>query len=136
MPGAANAIVMKNALVTVDTVEFANQVRKARLVPTQNIQTYRTLVPDGAQQDVDSATWVLELAGLQINHTGGLADALRDGDGLELDVILQPKVGTGQPKMTFVILGMQVPFGGETGTYMEIDMSFPVIGAPTPGVAS
>lgn len=136
MPAAANAIVMKNALVTVETVEYANQVRKARLVPTQNIQTYRTLVPDGAQNDVDSATWVLELAGLQINHTGGLADALRDGDGTELDIVLQPKVGTGQPKATFTIIGMQVPFGGESGTFMEIDMSFPVVGQPTWGTAS
>jgi hypothetical protein len=138
MTAAANAIVFKNAVVTIDGVEYANQVNKARFVPTQETQTYKTLVPDGAQQDVDSATWTLELAGLQINHANGLAKALRDAAAIGdlIDVTIQPKVGSGQPTMTGTITPLKVPFGGEQGKFLEFDMTFPVTGEPTDGVSA
>lgn len=131
MPAAAGAFVIKDALVTVDSVEYANQVRIGRLVPDQPIQTYRTLVPDGAQQDVDSPVWTFELTGLQINKTGGLAKALRAlTPGDEVDVILAPNNKTGEDQAAFTIKALAVPFGGEQGSYAEIEMVFPVVGAP------
>lgn len=132
MPAAAGAFVVKNALVTIDSVEYANQVRIARLRPDQPIQTYRTLVPDGAQQDVDSATWTFELTGLQINETGGLAKALRAFDvGEQVSVVLAPNNETGDDKATFTIVALKPPFGGEQGNYAEMEMVFPVVGEPT-----
>lgn len=131
MPAAANAFVLKNGLVTVDSVEYANQARIARLVPDQPIQSYRTLVPDGAQQDVDSPVWTFELTGLQINRSGGLAAALRAlAVGEEVEVILAPRNLVGDQKATFTIVSMVPPFGGEQGSYAEIEMSFPVVGSP------
>lgn len=131
MPAAAGAFVVKDGIVTIDAVEYANQVRIGRLVPDQPIQTYRTMVPDGAQQDVDSATWTFELTGLQINRTGGLASALRAlAVGEQVEVILAPRDVVGDDKATFTIVGMEPPFGGEQGSYAEIEMSFPVIGSP------
>ena len=53
MPAPTGALVLCDSLFTVDGTDYANQVRKVRLVPDQSIQTYRTLVPDGAVQDVD-----------------------------------------------------------------------------------
>lgn len=131
MPAAAGAFVVKDALVTIDSVEYANQVRIGRLVPDQSIQTYRTLVPDGAQQDVDSPVWTFELTGLQINRTGGLAKALRAiAPGEEVEVVLAPNNVVGDDQATFTIKGLAVPFGGEQGSYAEIEMVFPVVGDP------
>lgn len=132
MPAAAGAYVVKNATVTIDSVEYANQVRVARLVPDQPIQTYRTLVPDGAQQDVDSATWTFEVTGLQINSTGGLAKALRAmAVGDQVDVVLAPRDTVGDDQAAFTIVALMPPFGGEQGSYAEMEMVFPVVGQPT-----
>ena len=132
MPAAANAYVIKDVSITIDAVEYANQVRIARLVPDQPIQTYRTMVPDGAQQDVDSATWTFELTGLQINKTGGLASALRAFTvGEQVEVTLAPRNLAGDDEATFTIVTVEPPFGGEQGSYAEIEMSFPVVGSPT-----
>lgn len=131
MAAADGAYVVKNASVTVDAIEYANQARIARLVPDQPIQTYRTLVPDGAQQDVDSPTWTFELTGLQINKTGGLAKALRALTvGEQVEVVLEPRTDVGDDKATFTIVAMSPPFGGEQGKYAEIEMVFPVVGQP------
>ena len=51
MPAATGAMVFKDGVITIDGVQYTNQLRKARLVPAQNIQTYPTLVPDGFGQD-------------------------------------------------------------------------------------
>ncbi|MEU5939406.1 hypothetical protein ABZ807_09465 [Micromonospora sp. NPDC047548] len=136
MPAAVGAHVYKNALVTIATIQYANQVTKARLVPDQPVQTLRTLVPDGVLQDVDSPVWTFELAGLQINVTGGLAKALRDANGGELEVILQPKVGTAQATATFTIVALMPEFGGEQGNWLTQDLSLPVIGQPVFGTSA
>jgi hypothetical protein len=136
MPAPTGTITYKNALVTINSVEYANQATRARLVPDTPIQTMRTLVPDGVIQDVDSTTWTFELAGAQIWTTGGLADALNDAAGTEVDVVLQLKAGVGQPTATFSIIALPVPFGGDQGQILPFEASFPVVGAPVFGVSS
>jgi hypothetical protein len=129
-------IVMKDASIKVDDIEYANQVRKARLVPDQQTQTYKTLVPDGVIQDTDQAVWTLELEGLQINATGGLAKALRTAAGTVIEVIVQPKVGTGQDIATVNVLVPAIPFGGEQGEFLVMDLSIPVVGQPVLSTAA
>lgn len=136
MPAPTGAHVYKNALVTVDDVQYANQVTRARLVPDTPIQTVRTLVPDGVVQDVDSTVWVFELSGLQINIASGLAKALRDAAGTEIEVVLQPKVGLSQPTATFTILALPGEFGGEQGSFLTTEMELPVVGAPVFGTSA
>ncbi len=135
MPAPTGALVFKDTLITVDGVDYANQKNKSRLVPDQPIQTYRTLVPDGVVQDVDSVVWTWEIAGLQINSPGGLAKALRTASGNQIAVVLQPKTGVGQDKATFTALALMPEFGGEQGAYMVIDLSLPVIGGVTFGTS-
>jgi hypothetical protein len=135
MPAATGYIVMKDASVKINAIEYANQVRKARFVPDQSVQSYRTLVPDGAIQDTDNAVWTLELEGLQINATGGLAKALRTAINTVVVAIVQPKTGTGQDIATCSILVPAIPFGGEQGEFMEIDLTIPCVGAPVMSVA-
>lgn len=135
MPAPTGAQVYRDALITVDTVDYANQLSKARLVPDQPIQTYRTLVPDGVVQDVDSVVWTLELTGLQINIAGGLAAYLRTNSGLTIAWVLQPKTGVGLPKATFTTICLMPEFGGEQGAFQTIDMTLPVNGGVTFGTS-
>jgi hypothetical protein len=137
MAAPTGAIVYKNAIVTIDEVEYANQCTKARLVPDVPIQTVRTLVPDGVVQDVDSAVWTFEVSALQINTAGGLALALRTAaPGDEIDVILQPKAGFSQPKATFTVMALPAPFGGDQGAFLTMELVFPVKGAPVFGTSA
>ncbi len=130
MAAPTGAFVAKNATVTVASVQYANQVRIARLVPDASIQTYRTLVPDGVVQDVDTATWTFELTGLQINKDGGLAKALRAMDtGDVIAVVLAPQSGEGQ-SAAFNAMVVPVPFGGEQGAFATMELVLPVIGTP------
>lgn len=135
MPAPTGAIVFKDALITVDGTDYANQLNKSRLVPDQPIQTFRTLVPDGVVQDADSVVWTWELAGLQINITGGLAAYLRTVSGNQIACVLQPKTGVGLPKATFTALALMPEFGGEQGNFTQIDLSLPVIGGVTFGTS-
>ena len=129
--------VLRDASVSVEATEYANQCTRARLVPDTPIQTVRTLVPDGIVQDVDSPSWVFEVAALQKNDTGGLAKALRDATpGAQLDVILVPKDGLSMPQATFTILALPVLFGGEQGSFGDFEASFPVVGQPVFGTTA
>lgn len=137
MAAPTGVYVLRDASVSIDSVEYANQCTRARLVPDVPIQTKRTLVPDGVVQDVDSAAWTFEVAALQKNNAGGLALALRTATpGDELDVILVPKDGLSMPQATFTILALPVIFGGEQGNWAEFEASFPVIGSPVFGTTA
>lgn len=141
MPAPANTFVLRDALVTVDAVEYANQAWKARLVPEVPIVSQRTLVPDGTITDVDSAIWTFELTIAQINHTGGLAKVLRDAaPGTEMDIVLQPTGGAaevvGSPTATFTVKSMPVAFGGDQGALASNEIVLPVVGSPVFGVTT
>lgn len=129
MPAATGAYVYRDALVTVDGTDYANNLRKARLVPDQPIQTYRTLVPDGTVQDADSVVWSFEIEGLQINTAGGLAAYLRTVSGNTITVVLRPKTGTGLPQATFTAVAMMPEFGGEQGAFLTQTLTLPVNGS-------
>ena len=134
MPAVAGVFVMRDATVSLEGTDYANQLAKARLVPETPIQQYRTLVPDGTLSDVDSSTWTLELTGLQKWITGGLADALNDAAGTKLTLILTPKNGTGNATATCEVTAMPVPFGDEQGKFPTFDITLPVDGSPVFGV--
>lgn len=137
MTAATGVYVLRDASVTIDSVEYNNQCTRARLVPDVPIQTKRTLVPDGAVSDVDSAAWTFEVAALQKNDAGGLAKALRDATpGAELDVVLVPQDGLSKPQATFTILALPVTFGGEQGSWADFEAVFPVIGSPVFGTTA
>lgn len=128
---AAGIYLIKDAVVTINSVQYDNQVTKAQLTPDVPIQTQRTLDPDGAIVDVDSAVWTFEVTALQKNNTGGLAKALRALEpGEEVDCVLQPQNTVGEEKATFTIKALPMPFGGEQGNWPTAEMAFPVVGQP------
>jgi hypothetical protein len=130
MAPAPGAHVIRNALITLEGTEYANQVTKARFVPDTPIQVQRTMVPDGAVTDIDSTVWTLELSGLQIHGTGGLAKALTDAAGTEVEIVVQPKAGVGQEVATATVVALPVEFGGEQGSFRLMELELPVVGVP------
>lgn len=137
MSTPTGAFVMKDSSVEIDGVNYENQMTRGRLVPDTPISTKRTLVPDGIVQDVDSPAWTFEIAALQINDAGGLAEALRTAEpGAELDVVYAPKNEVGEAEATFTILALPVVFGGDQGSFADFEGAFPVVGQPLFGTVS
>jgi tail tube protein len=132
MVAYARAHVLNNAVFTIDEDDYANQVTKVRLVPDTPTQTLRTLVPDGQITDTDSATWTVELSGVQDNGATSLGAALRAAanSGTSVEAVLQPKAGTGQDVATFTFRPAQIEFGGEQGNFRTFDATFGVEGQP------
>jgi len=127
----ARAMVWRNATITIESVEYKDQVSKARLVPDTPTQTMRTF--GGVDKDRDVTSWTLELSGHQDRGTGGLADALDDAvaAGGSLTVVIQSRTGTGQDKATVEIIPVPVEFGGESGEWKTFDQTFEVLDQPT-----
>lgn len=127
---ATGAQIFTDHLFTFDDDNYENQIRKARLVPSSEDVVYKTAVPGGTYVFAVDPTWTLELEGLQINATGGLADAMRTAVGTVVTCTLQPKSGATQKIATFDIRVPPLPFGGEEGAVMVIDLTIAVQGQP------
>lgn len=132
----AGAHVYKDHVVTFDGDTYSDQIRKSRLVPTTNSQTWKAAVPGGVVVDTDDPTWVWEMESLQINKAGGLAKAIRDAAGTTVTVVIQEKSGSGEPTATFDIAVQHVPFGGEEGAFMVTEVEFAVDGQPVFGTSA
>lgn len=132
MVAYARAHVIKYASLEIDEVEYNNQVTKARLVPDTPTQTLRVMEPASSITDTDTAVWSFELAGIQDFGAGSLGAALRTAAaaGTDVDVVFQPKNGVGNDVATFTIRPINIPFGGDVGTFRTFDTNIPVIGAP------
>lgn len=136
MTAYANAFVLKDALLTLGGTDFANQVNSATLTPDSNVQSMRTLVPDGQISDIDSAQWVFSLKGIQDGEDGGLAAYLAENAGTYVDAVYAPRKGTGLTEWTFSVLCLPVPIGGDQGVYAVTEVELPVQGQPVPSAQS
>jgi hypothetical protein len=127
----SDAYLFRDATITIDDTDYANQITKARLVPDTPIQTVRTLVPDGVIQDVDSTVWSFEITGVQSKSaTTSLAAALNTAKGTQVDCVLTPSNGSGNVTASFTIVAVPVDFGGDQGAINTYDATFPVVGQP------
>ncbi len=133
MPAVTGHIgVLKDSLVEVEGVDYANQLTRSRLVPETPSQTVRTLVPDGAVTDTDSASWTWEIAGLQKYATGGLTELLLNASpGDILEVVYEPRRGVvGQPHYEFSVVVKPTTIGGDQGAFSQFELSLEVQGEP------
>lgn len=129
--GYSRAVVIRNpASVTLDDVEMKAQISKARLVPDTPTQTMRTW--GGVDKDRDSTSWTLELSGHQDRGAGSLGAALdaaiAAGDNVE--IVIQPRAGTGQDVATCTFVPVPIEFGGEAGEWKAFEQTFEVIDSP------
>ena len=129
MTAPAGAYVLRDALFTVAGTDYANQCTSVVMTPEQETQTLKTMVPDGIVQDVDTATWTLNVNGIQDFTTAqGLARYLTDHDGEQIAIVFEPKKGGVSATVTAV--AKATPFGGEQGTFVTFDLQLPMIGYP------
>lgn len=129
MPNVENAVMMKNALVTIDGTEYHGEYTTALLTPTQNIVQELTLEPGYVLTDVDDATWTFQLAGPQ-NWVDGVSAYLNTHKGESVEIVLQPKKGSGQAMATFSVIALGGAFGGARGAFASYDLTMPVEGEP------
>lgn len=128
---AAGAFIMRNASTTFSTTEYKQQLTKAELVPETSVEQLKTLDPNTVHSDVDTATWTFDIAGVQDwRVTQGLADFLHANHGQTVEVVLQPRPGSGQRIATFDVICMSPNFGGEQGSWALMELSLPVDGQP------
>lgn len=129
MAAPLGAYVLRDATLTIEATQYANQVTSVVLTPEQETQTLRTMVPDGIVQDVDSAVWTCSINGIQdYVEAQGLARLLTDMSGEQIDLIFAPK--SGGVTATVTVVSKAVPFGGEQGAFVTFDVELPCIGAP------
>jgi hypothetical protein len=123
--------VLRNTLLTIDGVDYANQVTRELLTPDQPSQVTRTAVPDGAIVDNDSPTWTFGVAIVQKLAAGGLVKALNDAPaGTHMDVVWVPKKEDGEPQVTFTIVAKKVAVGSDVGQQPISEVAFDVVGEP------
>lgn len=129
MAAPAGAYVLRDALFTVEGTDYANQCTSVIMTPEQETQTLKTMVPDGIVQDVDTATWTLNINGIQDYVTAqGLARFLTENSGQQIDIVFEPKKGGVSATVTAV--AKATPFGGEQGAFTTFDLQLPMIGEP------
>ena len=133
MAAYAGAFVLRDAVLKLGGTSFQNQVWKATIKPDTPIQQKRTLAPDGTISDVDSATFTLELEGLQDYETSGLADFLWDNAGNQVSFELSPKAGSGKVKFTGTLIAVHSEVGGDQGDFAQFGIELPIIGIPVRG---
>ena len=104
-----------------------------RIVPDTPNQQQRTLVPDGTISDVDSATYTMELQGLQDYETGGLAAYLLTNAGTQVAFVFAPVNTVGKKKFSGTVVAIAPPVGGDQGEFAQFEIEMPIIGQPTTG---
>lgn len=130
MSAPVGGYVLRNATVTVEATGYTNQLKTVMLTPEQATQTYRTLVPDGVKQDVDTPVWSCTLAGLQDYVSAqGLARFLTEMSGQKIDLVITPDVSQGV-SATVTVTAKATTFGGEQGNWAEFSVELPCDGAP------
>lgn len=128
---AGHAYVLRDSSLLFGATDFANAATEATIVPTTEVQTLTTLVPDGVYVDNGATTWVLLLAGVSDWKTGGFAKYLIDHSGEQVEVVLTPRKGADEPTATFTVTCQPVSFGGKAGNFNTFDtINLSVSGAP------
>ncbi len=125
------AHVMRDSLFTFNSVDYTNQVNLVRFTPDTPIEQMPVLSPTSTATDISTTIWSLELGGIQDNGSGSLGAALRAASGTKVDVVFQPRVGTGQDKVTATVVPTPIEFGGEQGSWRTFSVTIPVDGQPT-----
>ncbi|MFV0446392.1 MAG: hypothetical protein ACK5Q5_22695, partial [Planctomycetaceae bacterium] len=137
---AFKAILIKNADVILGDIgtigaNFKLQVRSVRLTPNTNVQTIKTVDPQGVFSETDTTEWVLEIAYLDGYDDGEgtaaelLSQFLFDHSGELLPFEMRARSGgRGWSGDVRIIPGGS---GGGQGEWGEQTVSLPLDGQPT-----
>lgn len=116
---------LKDALVkfgATDSYEAA--VRDVKFTPSTSVVTTRAMSPAAVYQDVDVATWMLEMTYLQDwSTTTSLARYLYANEGNEVVLTFEPI--TGGATITATVTIVPGAIGGTVGQYAEATVAMP-----------
>ena len=125
----ATIITGRKLTISIGATDYSAQAGAVSLVPTNNTEVFQTLAGPAAQRL--STSWELQLTAWQDwNATGGLAEALWDAADTGTPVAFSLEVDN-NAAFTGNIVPVYPTVGGEAGSALEIDISFPVDGDVT-----
>lgn len=128
----SNAHVLKNFdSIEVDGVEMKSQIWKIELTPDQPVQVQRAF-DGGVNVDTDTPSWTAAITCFNSRKAGAFVKALDTARaaGDTVDIVVQPKAGTGQDVATFTVTPVAVGFGGEIGSWHQAEIELPVVDQP------
>jgi hypothetical protein len=126
---------MRYAVVKINGTDYAEDIQTAEMPSAEsNVETYKTLVPNGAIVDEDTPTYTFHLAGAQ--GTDAYA-ALVAAQGTVVDIDFQAEHGSGKTVRSFSVLvpSGSMPLGGQQGQFRAFDVTFNVSGGVTTSVS-
>lgn len=127
---------MRYAVVSINDTDYAEDAQIAELPSAEsNVETYKTLVPNGGIVDEDTPTQTFHLAGAQGTD---LYATLVAAEGTTVDVSFQAEQGTGKTVAAFSMLVPTgcMPLGGQQGQFRAFDLTFNIQGAVTKTVSA
>lgn len=115
---------LKNATVkfgATDTYEAA--VRDIKFTPTTSVVTTRAMTPTAIYQDVEIASWTVEMTFLQDWAVGSLGRYLMTNEGTAVTLIFTPI--SGGVTVTATVTVSPGAIGGAVGEYAESTITLP-----------
>lgn len=124
-------IVLKDAIVTIDSDDFAAAVSSAKLIPSASLVKFKGLKSTAVFTDVTSAEWSLELTFAQDWVTAGsLSRYLLTNEGAIKAAEIAPQSGAG-PSFTMNIVITPGQIGGNVDQVPTATVTLGVQGKPT-----
>jgi hypothetical protein len=115
---------IKNALVRFGTDSYEAAVRDVKFTPSASVVTTRAMTPSAIYQDVDTATWTLDMTYLQdwsVNNS--LARYLYANEGQVVAMTFEPI--NGGATITANVVVTPGAIGGAVGAYAEASVTLP-----------
>ena len=117
-------------------VVFQCQVHAVAITPeVPDLERYVTLCGSGSYSAAGSPSWTADMTVAQVWGPDDLARALWDHQGEEAELIVQVHgegvvAADATPAVRCTVLLQPGPYGGEAETWLEQELSLPLVGAP------
>lgn len=133
--------VMKDALFKVAADNYEKHVSSILGAPSTTTPTitWQGLTPSAkfSAAGVPETKWVLNVSYAQDWKTANsFSRYLLDHAGQEVEVMVQPQVGTGETTFTMTVTIVPGPFGGDVNSVAVGTVQLPISGEPVPGTAA
>lgn len=128
---AVQPFVLKDCTLKVGTDNYEAHVSQVQFSPSSSQVNWKGLTPSSVFSDVTTATWTCSLAYAQDWTTANsLSLYLHNHEGETVDVVFQPKAGTGQPSVEATLLITPGAIGGTVDQVATATVTLGVQGKP------
>lgn len=128
---AVSPFVLKDVTLQIELDNYEAHVSQVQFDPSSSAVNWKGLTPSSVFSDVSTATWTCTLAYAQDWVTpDSLALYLHEHEGETIDVIFKPRIGTGQPSITAVLIVTPGAIGGTVDQVAVATVTLGVQGKP------